>query len=244
MIAYHFTGATLRDGRKLPAVGEWLEFAGDIVPCKSGLHASPDPFDALQYAPGAILHQVELDGTIIPHGDPVDKWAASKRRIIKSADLTDACRQFAREQALSVIHLWNAPAVVRQYLETGDETKRQEAAAAARKAWRAAKDAAAAAWAEAREAVRAAAWAAADAAVRAARRAEQEAAWAGANAAAWLAREAAWAATRAADAAAWAAAANAAAAPAEAQAATWNAVLAAARSRFNELALEALEKDI
>ncbi len=151
MIAYHFTGATLRDGRKLPAVGEWLEFAGDIVPCKSGLHASPDPFDALQYAPGAILHQVELDGTIIPHGDPVDKWAASKRRIIKSADLTDACRQFAREQALSVIHLWNAPAVVRQYLETGDETIRaaaEEAAeAASRAAWTSDEESHATAWA-------------------------------------------------------------------------------------------------
>jgi hypothetical protein len=37
---WHFTGPTLRDGRPLPADGEWLEHAGPLVMCESGLHMS------------------------------------------------------------------------------------------------------------------------------------------------------------------------------------------------------------
>lgn len=52
-VGYHFVGATLRDGRPVPQDGEWLEHAGPLVLCRSGLHASLHPFDALQYAKGA-----------------------------------------------------------------------------------------------------------------------------------------------------------------------------------------------
>ena len=45
---------------------------------------------------------------------------------------------FARKMALSVIHLWAAPTIVREYLETGDESKRAAARAAA---WDTARDA-------------------------------------------------------------------------------------------------------
>jgi hypothetical protein len=31
--AYHFTGNALRDGRPIPAIGEWLRHEGDIIPC-------------------------------------------------------------------------------------------------------------------------------------------------------------------------------------------------------------------
>ena len=65
MIAYHFVGETLRDGRPVPADGEWLEHDGELVMCQSGLHASPSPWEALQYAPGAVLCRVELDGEIL-----------------------------------------------------------------------------------------------------------------------------------------------------------------------------------
>ena len=60
MIAYHFVGATLRDGRQVPPDGEWLEHSGTLVMCESGLHASPTPFEALQYAPGNVLCEVEM----------------------------------------------------------------------------------------------------------------------------------------------------------------------------------------
>ena len=68
-------------------------------------------------------------------------------------------RKFARECASDVLHLWDAPQVVRDYLATGEESQRAAAEAAAEAAaWTAARDAAeAAAWAAARDAARAAA---------------------------------------------------------------------------------------
>ena len=143
MIGYHFTSKTLRDGRPIPPVGEWLEYSGVVVPCKSGLHASEHPFDALRWSPGEFLHRVELDGTLISHGDPIDKWVGSRRRIIASRDSTDVMRAFARWCALQVIHMWDAPDVVSQYLETGDESLRDAARMAAWDAeWDAAREAA------------------------------------------------------------------------------------------------------
>ena len=194
MKAYHFTkGNKLRDGRPLPAIGEWLEHVGPIVPCESGLHASEHPFDALQYSPGEMLHLVEIDGELVTHGDPPDKVVGRRRRIIASIDATDLLREFAR-------CLWACPPVVRQYLETGDESIRAADWAAD---W-------AAAWDAARTAARTAAWdATRDAAWDAARDADRAAAWdaarTAARTAAWDAtRDAAWDAARDADrAAAW-----------------------------------------
>ena len=143
--AYWFFGDTLRDGRPIPADGEWLSESLPITLCEKGLHASLCPFDALQYAPGPNLALVELRGEIIK-GD--DKLCASERRIIARFDATDLLWEQARKSALSVIHLWEAPQVVREYLETGDESKR---AAAWDAAWGAAWDAA---WDAARAAAR------------------------------------------------------------------------------------------
>ena len=160
MIGYHFTGKTLRDGRPIPPVGEWLAHEGKIVPCESGLHASKHPYDALRYAPGAYLHLVELEGDLQGHGDPVDKHVGRRRRILRSIDATGLLCEFARWCALQVIHLWDAPEVVREYLETGDENLSSSAASAAWEASRAARASREAVWETAWEA-RAAAWAAA-----------------------------------------------------------------------------------
>lgn len=144
-IYYHFTGDKLRDGSPIPPIGEWLEYHGKVVMCASGLHASADPFDALKYAPGPMLHRVVLDGIVVSQSDKV---VARKRKIIATIDATELLRKFARDQALSVIHLWDAPKVVRDYLETGDESIRAAA-------WAAAQDAARdAAWEVAREVAR------------------------------------------------------------------------------------------
>ena len=114
------------------------------------------------------------------------------RTYVGVVEATVLLRQFARECALDVIHLWKAPEVVVQYLKTGDESLRDVA-------WAAARDAA---WAAARDAARAAAGAAArdaagDAAGAAAGAAARDAAWAAAGDAAWgaardAARDAAW----------------------------------------------------
>lgn len=181
MKAYHFTSETLRNGQPIPPIGEWLVHNGPIVPCDSGLHASEHPLDALQYAPGAMLHLVELEDNLVSHGEPIDKWVGRRRKIVTTIDATELLREFARWCALQVIHLWDAPAVVRQYLKTGDESlraaaRRTAASAAARAA------ASAAARTAARTAASAAAWNAAWAAAMAAARATTwDAAWAAAR---------------------------------------------------------------
>jgi hypothetical protein len=180
-IAYHFVADKLRDGRAIPPDGEWLEHIGKIEMCEAGLHASLHIADALKYAPGATLCLVELSGEI-QIGD--DKVAASKRRIIARFDATELLRKDARDSALSVIHLWKAPAVVKRYLKIGGESLRIEAQSAA--------DAAAAYVADAAAyAARAAAYVAADAADAAAD-AARAAADAAADAAAYAARAAAY----------------------------------------------------
>ena len=138
---YHFTGSTLRDGSPIPESGVWLKHDGPVIPCKSGLHASEHPFDALAYAPGNLLHKVRLRGNITPHGNPVDKYCASERRIVATIDAECVMRSFARRVALDAVkRYWlEAPEVVVEYLKTGDETKR---AAAGDAAWAAARDAA------------------------------------------------------------------------------------------------------
>src|SRR5262249_421509 len=128
----------------------------EIVACQSGLHASEHPFDALLYAPGPRLHKVVLRGELKPHGNPVDKYVGRERKIVATAYALDLLRRFARICALGVIHLWDAPQVVRTYLERGDEKLRAEARNAAFDADRKAREvclvADRAEWAEAYEA--------------------------------------------------------------------------------------------
>lgn len=117
VIAWHFTnGNTLRDGRPVPPPGKWLVHDGVILPCVSGLHASERLIDALKYAPGYILHRVEVREEIHRR---TDKLVGRERRILWSIDAEDVLREFARKQALSVAHFWDPPASVLAYLETG-----------------------------------------------------------------------------------------------------------------------------
>lgn len=130
MLAYHFTGERLHNGQPIPGIGEWLVHDGPIVPCESGLHASEHPYDALGYAPGPMLHLVELEGDLVEHNG--DKWVGRQRRILASIDATGLLGEFARWCAWQVIDLWEAPPVVRTYLTTGDPVVR---AAAGEAAW-------------------------------------------------------------------------------------------------------------
>jgi hypothetical protein len=151
------------DDREI-SVGITHEVDGEIIPCKRGLHLSKRPIDALQYASGPIIYRVKGYGTVIPHGDPIDKYACSRREYIAGGvDASGVLRQFARECALGVIHLWGAPEIVVQYLNTGDEEIRS---AAWYTAWSAARSAAgfaawSAAWSAAGDAAGSAVWPAA-----------------------------------------------------------------------------------
>lgn len=149
-LAWHFVGATLRDGSPIPANGKWLKFKGPLALCKIGLHFSRLPHQALECAPGDTLCLVEIGGEIIePAGD--DKGVCSRRKIIARMDATELLRYYARMQAVKALEYWETepPAVVCDYLMTGDESIRDAARAAARDAaW-------AAAWAAARDAANA-----------------------------------------------------------------------------------------
>ena len=172
------------DGREI-VMGETLRVDGEPVLCEQGLHASRRLFDALGYAPSntLVLCRVTLGGSV-KHDN--NKSVGNERAVVAMLTMEETdklLRDFARWCALQVIHLWDAPDVVRQYLETGDESLRDAARSAARAA-----AGVAAAWAAARAAARDAARAAAvDAAVDAARAAAVDAAaWAAARAAASL----------------------------------------------------------
>ncbi len=149
--AYHFVGDTLRDGRPVPANGVTLVHNGPLEMCKTGLHASRKSWQALVYAPGNNLCRVNCAGEIIEGGDKLD---CAERTIISRIDAGPLLQSFARQCALDVIKLWDAPDIVRDYLTTGNEKLRDAARAAA---WAAARDAARA---TARAAARDAAWAA------------------------------------------------------------------------------------
>lgn len=144
MKAYHFTSDKLRDGSPIPAIGEWLEYEGEVIMCQSGLHYSKHPFDALQYAPGNLLHVVEVEKIVTRQQN---KGVCRRRKIIMTINAEPLLREFAHKCALDVLHLWDAPPLVREYLETGNEELRAAlaapaaAGAAAWAAWAAAWDA-------------------------------------------------------------------------------------------------------
>ena len=135
------------DGRQIE-VGVTHEVEGRPVLCEHGLHASVNILDALKYAPGPVLWEVELSGEIIEDND---KMVATHRTYLREIDCEEILREFARWCALQVIDLWDAPPVVREYLETGKEELRA-AARAAWDAWDAAWAARDAAWDAARDA--------------------------------------------------------------------------------------------
>lgn len=200
--AWHFVNDTLRDGSPISSDGEWLKHKGKIAICSSGLHASKKVIDALSYAPGSTICRVECRGEIV---EQEDKLVCRERKILWRIDTDELLRRFARKCALDVIHLWDAPEIVVEYLKTGDENKRTPA-------WDAALDAASLAWSTAWSAARAAARTAAQAAASAAWYAVWDAASAASRDAAWSASwDPAWDAARdaswdAAMAAAWTAA--------------------------------------
>ena len=60
-------------------IGRTHKVRGKIVPCVNGLHLSKRVIDALKYAPGPVIYRVKGSGQIVPHGDPIDKYACSEQ---------------------------------------------------------------------------------------------------------------------------------------------------------------------
>ena len=129
VFGWHFVNDTLRGGSPIPKNGVWLPKIDNILMCRSGYHGSSNPFDALKYAPGPVLCRCEYRGEIVWD---TDKFVAQERRIIDRADVTELLVYFARMQAISVVHLWDAPDLVLDWLMTGDKNLRAAAQDAAR----------------------------------------------------------------------------------------------------------------
>ena len=94
---YHWTTIDGRlgngDGRQV-VVGETLMAFEEIKLCACGMHASARIIDALNYAPGPRLWEVELKEERI---DGKDKSVAFSRRAIRDfGDQTEALIEFAR----------------------------------------------------------------------------------------------------------------------------------------------------
>src|SRR5579859_4275309 len=115
------------DGRPI-VIGQKLSIKGKLVICRNALHGSFDPFDALQYAPGGILHRVLFSGARIEESNKV---GSRSRTVLASRDATIMLRRYACDEALLVAHLWDMPPIVREYLETCNEAKRGAASDAA-----------------------------------------------------------------------------------------------------------------
>jgi hypothetical protein len=154
--------------QKTPVViGRTDTFDGEPIPCQQGLHWSPTPWDALQYAAGCRLWEVEGEGGV-SHGVPIDKYAGTARTPLRSVDLRPVMVEFSCRQAEGVLHIYekkypddprprNAIEAARAFMR-GEITKEQLDAAgdsawdATRAAWDAPRAAWAAAWAAARAA--------------------------------------------------------------------------------------------
>ena len=90
-------------------VGKTHVFDGTPIPCWQGYHGSPTIVDALLYRrDGTRLWVVELSGKIVPHGDPVDKWAAQIRTYLRSIDIrkmpSEAVYHKTCDEAWAVYH--------------------------------------------------------------------------------------------------------------------------------------------
>jgi hypothetical protein len=120
-LAWHWVSDNLRDGRAIPADGVELLHDGEVRICETGLHASINVLDALQYAPGNTVCRV-LCKDIVERQD--DKFVCRSRTILWRVDAEPVLLEFARKVASDVLHLWDAPQVVKDYLATGDESLR------------------------------------------------------------------------------------------------------------------------
>src|SRR3990172_4026176 len=133
ILAWHFLHANRclsRHGENTPVEAGYIYTTDEpeLVLCRAGLHGSVLAIDALRYAPGPVVCRVRMCGEI---QDGRDKIVARHREVLAIADVTEELRAFARWCALQVIHLWDAPQVVREYLATGREDLRAAAVAAA-----------------------------------------------------------------------------------------------------------------
>lgn len=144
--AWHFSNGMRLDGGPLPPVGEWAgvearDLSDECARIKVA-HALPDggmyapevffssrhPFDALVYGQGTDLCLSECAEI----EKETDRCLAYRRRkILVRLDAAAVLSETKRRFAGWTLRLWDAPAVAREFLETGDGALRAEAELAA-----------------------------------------------------------------------------------------------------------------
>lgn len=133
--AWHFCSIkdgipVLRDGRPLKAIHQ---HNGEMVMCSFGLHASRRIIHAVRYAPGPYVCRVQCGGRVMESGD---KLVCSWRKVEWGYDATKILRRFACEvtsKSLADRGITNIHPVIRQYLDTQDESLRNAAWSVAKK---------------------------------------------------------------------------------------------------------------
>ena len=153
-------GIEVEDG-EIVEVGKTYTAIGEIKLCANGMHGSKRILDALRYAEGSILCEVEIDGEIV-EGD--DKLAGRNRTVISIKNVSAILHEFAclcAEKALTIAKVddkrsWEAIAAKRAWLKGEIDDGQLDAAwdAARAAAWAAGDAARDAAWAAARDAAR------------------------------------------------------------------------------------------
>ncbi len=107
-------------------VGQTLTVPPPIETCKRGLHASVSPLEAMRYAPGPICCRVRLSGIVA--ADELNlNYAASKRTALAVFNADTILEAWARWCSLQLADAWNAPAAVREWLESGNPNLREAA---------------------------------------------------------------------------------------------------------------------
>lgn len=96
VLAWHFVGSTLRDGRPVPPDGVPLIHTGPVQICRSGLHASVRVVDALKYAPNTTICRVQCAA---PSATQDDKIVSTERTILWRVDGLTVLPAFAHECA-------------------------------------------------------------------------------------------------------------------------------------------------
>lgn len=119
------------DSRDRPHAGQ-IEECATHRECDghTGLGAADGALMALHRGRGSVACIVRLSGEGRAEFDPAfgANWVyATERTYLRVIDARDVLDRFAHRRALDVAHLWNAPPLVRRYLETGDDRLRKEA---------------------------------------------------------------------------------------------------------------------
>ena len=91
---YKFLTSDMRSmhGNAQWIIGKWCQHDGKLEICRSGFHASEDPYDSLQYVYGPRWFSIEAKGKILRDKD---KFVAREMRIVKELPTKRIAVKFA-----------------------------------------------------------------------------------------------------------------------------------------------------